>query len=391
MRFVLPLALALVVNACVGPPDRIPVPEDSQMLASIAGYGPIRAWGDEEPDTAEQSLTLILAQAAAAGRHMGPARSRVANLLAISGGGSDGAYGAGLLIGWTKAEDRPEFDVVTGISTGALTAPFAFLGSDYDQVLRAIYTSYGDDDIYSQNRLFGIFANAAIFDTEGLKSLIARYVDDEVVNAIAREHKRGRRLLIGTAHLDAQRSVLWNIGAIAASGQPDRIDLIHNILTASAAIPGVFPAVRIQVTIDGETYDELHVDGGTTEQVILFPRTRPLRRSGPLPDGAATRFNLYIIRNGKLTPEWKAVDPSLPDVAGRSISTMIKRQAIGDLNRLYLRAERLGMNYYLASIPADFKVESESDFDTNYMRALLERGEQDAINGYPWRSEPPNL
>ena len=389
MRLFLPIALALFVGACVSPPDRNPVPEEGAMLAPLQGYGPIRIWGDAEPPNVEQAMTRMHAQAAAAGRHTGPARTRVANLLAISGGGSDGAYGAGLLNGWTQAGDRPEFDVVTGISTGALTAPFAFLGSAYDGVLREIYTLYGDDDIYSQNRLFAIFGQAAIFNTDGLKGLIARYVDARVVNEIAREHNRGRRLLIGTAHLDAQRSVLWDIGAIASSGQPDRVDLIHDIMTASAAIPGAFPAVRIQVTIGGETFDELHVDGGTTEQVVLFPLTERPKNTTPAAPGSATKFNLYIIRNGKLTPEWESVEPALADVAGRSISTMIKRQALGDLSRLYLRAERLGMTYLLAAIPADFDVPSESDFDVGYMRALLERGERDAASGYQWRTEPP--
>ncbi|MEO1198774.1 MAG: patatin-like phospholipase family protein, partial [Pseudomonadota bacterium] len=256
-------ATTLIAASCATPPDRNPVPVGFESLMTLEGYGQIRIWGDREPDNVDASIAQIQQQAAAAGRHVGPPSQRVASFLAISGGGSDGAYGAGLLNGWTDAGTRPEFDVVTGISTGALTAPFAFLGSAYDDRLQAIYTQFGDDDLFEQNSLPGIFGNAALYDTAKLRGLIADFINPDVVAEIAREHNRGRRLLIGTAHLDAQRSVIWDIGAIASSNQPNKGELIHSILTASAAIPGAFPAVRIQVVINNQTYDELHVDGGT--------------------------------------------------------------------------------------------------------------------------------
>ncbi len=388
MRFILVTILAACLTACATP-DRNPVPVGFESLMTIEGYGPVRMWGDEEPENLVAMMETIRTQSAAAGRHTGPRRTRVANFLAISGGGSDGAYGAGLLNGWTAAGTRPEFDVVTGVSTGALTAPFAFLGSAYDPVLREIYTQYDDAALYEQNALPQIFRRAAIYDTERLQNLIARYVNDDVVAEIAEQHQRGRRLLIGTAHLDAQRAVIWDIGAIAASDQPDRAQLIHSIMTASAAIPGVFPAVRIQVLIDGQTYDELHVDGGTVEQVFLFPIDERPNWGGRIPDGAVEQANLYVIRNGKLDAEWQTVQPTLAGVASRTISTLIKRQAVGDLNRLYRQSEELGLAYHLAAIPNDFDVESESDFDTNYMRALLARGESDAESGYDWQRQPP--
>lgn len=175
-----------------------------------------------------------------------------ARFLAISGGGDEGAFGAGLLVGWTDAGTRPEFQVVTGVSTGALIAPFAFLGTEYDRELREVYTTISSDDILSTRNVVAGVLKDALSDTTALWRLISRYVNEQMMAGIAREYAKGRLLLIGTTDLDAQRANIWNIGAIAASGHPGALDLIRKILRASSAIPGLFQPVLIDVELTGK-------------------------------------------------------------------------------------------------------------------------------------------
>ncbi|MCA3556495.1 MAG: patatin-like phospholipase family protein, partial [Aestuariivirga sp.] len=188
------------------------------------------------------------------------------NFLALSGGGSNGAFGAGLLTGWTEAGTRPEFTIVTGISTGSLTAPFAYLGPPYDKLLTEAYTQISGRDVFRRKPVLSALRSSAAADNTPLRQLVARYVTDRMVADIAVQNGRGRKLLIGTTNLDAGRPVVWDIGAIAASGEPDRKQLIQDILVASSSIPGLFPPVKIKVVADGKTFDEMHVDGGTTNQ-----------------------------------------------------------------------------------------------------------------------------
>ena len=182
-----------------------------------------------------------------------------------------GAFGAGLLIGWTKAGTRPEFNMVTGVSTGALSAPFAFLGSDYDEQLKAIYTTISTKDVVAERGFTDIIFNDAMADTEPLRNLLAKFITADVVEAIGEEHKKGRRLFVGTVNIDAGRSVIWNLGAIANSDRPDKIELLHKVLRASASIPVAFPPVIFTVEKNGKNYEEIHVDGGTGSQVFVYP------------------------------------------------------------------------------------------------------------------------
>ena len=168
--------------------------------------------------------------------------------LALSGGGQDGAFGAGILCGWTEAGTRPQFKLVTGISTGALMAPFAFLGPAYDHVLKEAYTTISDKDVYKAHKPLAILLSLvnikplpALTENKPMEELVARLVDDKVLAEVAREHRKGRRLLIGTTQMDAQRLVIWNMGAIANSGNPQALALFRKIMVASASIPAFFP------------------------------------------------------------------------------------------------------------------------------------------------------
>ena len=364
---------------------RVPVPADLVDDVQIAGLNKqIRIWGNRLPD----NFDALVAQKVNQTKAHRPAllkRGSGAKIsyLAISGGGSDGAYGAGVLVGWSAQGSRPEFDIVTGISTGALTAPFAFLGSAYDDKLRDIYTRYDTKQLLSPQFLSGLLGGSALVDDSKLAQLVARYVDRSMLDAIAREHLRGRRLLIGTTNLDAQRAVTWNMGALAQVKGQKALNLFRRILLASASIPGLFPPVMVEVEADGNTFQEMHVDGGTTNQVFFLPSQlmsasfKERLKSGP-------RRELYIIRNGKLVPEFEPVKSTTLSIASRSISTLIKTQGMGDLNRLYNDAQKTKMGYHLAVIPPHFNKVSEEPFDPVYMKALFELGYAQAINGYPW-------
>jgi predicted acylesterase/phospholipase RssA len=212
----------------------------------------------------------------------------------------------------------------------------------------------------------------------------------EMLAEIAEEHRKGRILMIGTTNLDAQRSVIWDIGAIAASGSPASLSLIRQIILASAAIPGAFPPVEINVTVDGKEFQELHVDGGVTRQVFLYPPGYS-PKSIDKAIGWKVKRRLYIIRNTKIDPEFAVTKDQLIPIAARSISTLIKTQGIGDLYQIYTTSKRDGVDYNLAYIPSDFNVVAKSGFDKDYMNALFQRGYELGRAGYDWHKQPPGL
>ena len=204
------------------------------------------------------------------------------------------------------------------------------------------------------------------------------------------EYGKGRRLLIGTTNLDADRPVIWNMGAIAASGRPDRSKLFKEIILASTSIPGVFPPIQLDVTANGKTYDEMHVDGGVTTEVFLMPAGLSLR-TVDRKLGMKTRSRLFVIRNGRTTPEFSVTKATLPAIAGKAISSLIDTQAVGDLYRLYVIAKRDGIDYNVIDIPASFNVKSESPFDNKFMRALYEVGYEMGREGVQWKKFPPGF
>ena len=289
---------------------------------------------------------------------------------------------------WTEAGDRPEFKIVTGISTGALIAPFAYLGPDYDDQLRTVFTTISPDDILEERNLLAALFDDAMADNAPLWKLVGRFVDDDMLRAIAREHEKGRFLLIGTTNLDARRAVVWNMGAIAASRNPKALGLFRSILVASAAIPGAFPPVMIDVEAQGTRYQEMHVDGGAMAQVILYPASLNLRKESDT-RGIARERRLYIIRNARLDPEWASVERQTLSIVGRAIQSLIHTQGIGDLYQIYLIAERDGVDYNLAYIPQTFDAVHEEEFDTKYMRALFDTAYKMSRNGYRWHETPP--
>jgi predicted acylesterase/phospholipase RssA len=381
------MALGLLAG-CAATPQRAPLPPELIRAAAIPGIPEARYWGDASPELALRVLeTRTDAELAADFEGI---YGRPHAYLAISGGGANGAYGAGFLVGWTAAGTRPEFTMVTGVSTGALIAPFAFLGADYDDELEALYTTMSTKDIaVMKGFLKGLFSEA-MADTTPLRALIERYVSNDVIEAIAVQHRRGRRLWIGTANLDAGRPVIWDLGAIASSGREGRAGLIHDVLQASAAIPVAFPPVLIPVEAGGQRYDEMHVDGGTAQQVFVYPAEMNWPR---IVDklNAVGRPTVYVIRNAFLEADFNGVPRKVLPIASRSIQALIRTQGLGDLYQIYALCLRDGNDFKLAHIPAEFTEQAAEDFDPVYMARLFAHAREAAKNGYEWRTEPPGF
>lgn len=388
-RFFSIALLAIGVAGCAATLARTPVPEQLVDRAKVARMPEIRFWGDQLPADFDDIVAVKIAQARASRPQMFAKGTQSSlNYLALSGGGSDGAYGAGVLSGWTQSGDRPEFEVVTGVSTGALTAPFAFLGSTYDKTLKDIYTTHSTDELLTSQALAGLLGGAALTDNSGLKMQLTKYITPQVLNQIAQQHRRGRRLLVATTNLDAQRPVIWDMGAIASSGAPHALQLFRNVMLASAAIPGVFPPVIINVDVDGKKFEELHVDGGTVGQVFFLPSGAFGRKSVQRQIRRA-RSRLYVILNGKFAPEFASVQPTTLSIASRSMATLLKAQGNGDVFRLYSNAITNHLDFNLAAIPPSFSAKTSEPFDPVYMKALFEQGFSDAASGYSWMKAPP--
>lgn len=378
------------LSGCAALPRGEAVPRDKQDDAVVPGYTRvIRTWGAApNPDFMNELLDSVRRERdyLASTGHTGPLPR--AEFLALSGGGSDGAFGAGLLCGWTDAGTRPQFKAVTGISTGALIAPFAFLGPEYDHVLREVYTQTTTKDLLIPRGVLAAITSDALTDNKPMWKYLSKYVDQNMIDRIAAEHRKGRILAVGTTNLDARRAVIWNLGAIAASGNPKAVDLIRTLMIASASIPAAFPPVLIDVIADGKRYQEMHVDGGAMTQVFIYPPALRLREVTQAA-GIDRERRVYIIRNSRLDPDWAETQRRTLTIAQRAISSLIQTQGIGDLYRSYLNTQRDGVDFNLAYIPSTFRVESREAFDPAYMSQLFQVGYDLARKGYPWEKTPP--
>jgi len=391
-RALVVLAGLAAVAGCTTVLARFPVPEAEIDTAKPYGIDGelIRFWGDSiDGENADQIIALrresfrrIYADEIARGETVEH------KSLALSGGGPDGAFGAGFLAGWTETGTRPEFDVVTGVSTGAIIAIFAYLGPEYDDTLREIYTTYTSSDLLTPTIFTALTGGTALTDTRGYRRLIERYLDDVVVEKIARAYRNNRLLLIGTTNIDASRPVFWNIGAIAATRHPDAKTLIHDVIQASSAIPAAFPPVLIPVEAGGERFDEMHVDGGATEQVILYS---PSLLIGEIDAGVGVPVErtAYVIINNKLRKPYSPVRPRLASIAGTAASSLIGGSGSGDLYRIYTITQRDGVDLKITGIPREFDAEPEEVFDPVYMSSLYELGRVRARADDSWSPVPP--
>ncbi len=395
----LPILAAIFVLTSSGCATiRHPVPQDLTGEAQISGMPEIRVISGIPNPKLQMSLIKAISEDKPGDYPVDSSGDRLYPMLAISGGSANGAYGAGLLKGWSDEGSRPRFKVVTGVSTGAIIAPFAFLGKEYDDAMKKLFTTMSTKDIMSPKGPLQALFGDSFASNKPLTKELDKYITDDMLKNIAEEHRRGRRLFVGTALMDSQRFVAWDMGAIAVKG--DR-KLFREVILASASIPMIFPPVLIHVDAGGKVYDEMHVDGGTITQVftiykILENAEENARAAGIDAkdlgiDPAKIRGKYYIIRNGYFDPGYKVTKDTLASIASRAFDTMINYQGIGDTYRIYALMQERGNDYNLAFIPGDFRPVAKEDFDPQAMTALFDRGYKDALKGYNWRKTPPGF
>jgi predicted acylesterase/phospholipase RssA len=314
---------------------------------------------------------------------------RPASYLAISSGGDDGAFAAGLLVGWASRGDRPTFDVVTGVSAGALIAPFAFLGSQYDAVLRTVSSRIEGRDIFHRRSLLAALTSDGMADERPLAALIEKYINQDVLRDVARAYAKGRLLFIGTTNLDARQLVIWDMGAIASRADAAALGLFRKIILASTAIPGVFAPVMIDVEAGGKRYQEMHVDGAVMTQVFLFPISFVAASSGKDDDGDRVR-RIYVIRNGRIDSQWGSTERRTTAVAHRALDALVDRQALGDIYRLQLIAQQNGLDLNIAYIDSGFNYPHRRLFAGDYMQHLFQYSYDLASKGYRWCKALPS-
>lgn len=364
LRSALTMAVLLVVAACSTMQPRQQIPPQLAAEAIIPADQRVRYWGDDD------EFARIQAQVA-------PGPDGDVDYLTLSGGGINGAYGAGFLVGWTAKGGRPEFEVVTGISVGAMIAPMAFLGPSHDERLRTVFSSLTQKDSSSgANFLGALFGAPSVMSNAPVQAAIRSLIDSQTLDAIGAGHMKGRRLYIGTTNLNAQRPMIWDIGAIAISNIPNKLDLVHRIILASAAVPGIFPPVLIDVSAQGMAFEELHVDGGVTEQVLLLPggyEAFVKNRRGVQ--------KLYVIFNGVVAPSPATVQISSLSLLERAVPTLLKYLGRSNLEQLSNSARKAGLAFRLTAIPADFP-ESVSVFGSpQWLTALYQYGYQSGRAG----------
>lgn len=385
------MALAAALG-CSGScrPGRGPLEGERSLeeLRSSAGWYDLEAQDAVRETIRTGELATFAAKARLARKPAVPLPPK--NILVLTGGGTYGAYPAGVLVGWSQSGTRPNFDVVTGTSTGALIGSLAFLGPSLDGELRRVYTCVHNEDLYRKRRFPASLLAASLADNTPLARFIARSITDDRVKLMAAEYHKGRRFYVGTSDLDTRRSVIWDVSAMAARDTPGDRELIRNVLLASCAVPGFFPPVRIPVTVDGVTHIERHIDGVTSASMFFAPPWVPPEERAALPDGWLYGSNLYIMVAGKLYADPAPVKARTVAIASQAVSTILYEQTRSDLHRMFLLSILTGMNFNMSSIPEDVQApESSTDFEPEEMGPLFEAGVAWARNDRRWRETPP--
>lgn len=373
LRLAAALLLAVALAACAG----LPRPEEA-VDGSGAPFGALTLFTpDNKPLVPPPGATIAGATVPLA------ATTRDLNVLAISGGGSDGAFGAGVLKGWTKSGKRPEFNIVTGVSTGALLASYAFLGPSWDHEVERFYTRIKDEDIYVSKGIAGLFEDS-LYDASPLRHLVEQAVDQRLIDAVAAEHAKGRRLYVATTDLDTGTVVVWDMGGIAASGHADRLKTYRDVLIASAAFPGFFEPVYVHYADQGGKA-RMHVDGGVKAPVLL----RSFMVEGP-----QRKKNVYLLINGKMSlkTEAPAVQATVTDISKRSISELMRGLTYKTVYQAYVTTTRAKGQFHLLFVPDDeHEIQNPLSFKQAEMRRLFAAGERIGSDPSRWLKEPPRL
>lgn len=374
------LALGLcgaLVSGCASEP-RAAFTYADQMAAVPIGARSIRYWADAPENILQNAARRAVVQ-----------KGKPFAYLALSGGGGGGAYGAGVLNGWTESRMRPEFTVVSGVSVGAMIAPFAFLGPSYDERLKQIYTNGQAQGLIDHASPLGAIFGGGLIESGRMREMVERYIDDGMLIEIAREDRKGRRLLVVTTDLDAQRAVIWDMGAIAATGGPRAFKLFRDVLAASASVPVVFAPQLIDVEANDRHFQEMHVDGAVTAPVFILPDTLLLGGKSIVARGG--RQNLYVIINAKLDAGFQVVPDKAAAIAARSFGVMSRVNTEAVLAQTYKVATRDGLGFNLSYIGKEIPESVGSGFETDTMRRLYDYGYAKARSGALWENKPPQV
>ncbi|WP_245362122.1 patatin-like phospholipase family protein [Rhizobium sp. NXC14] len=373
IRLMAILTLALLAG-CMAP-DRVSYSPKAAADASIEGFADIRTYADSGRQLPDTRAWLAIP------------RHKDVNYLVLSGGGAGGAFSVGALKAWSDSKERPEFDIVSGVSTGALIAPLAFLGPAYDDTLVDLYTSGVAKQLVDADFLPKALLGPSLLKQEPLRRMVERHLTREILDKIAVEYRKGRRLLVLTSNLDSQRPVVWNMGAIANSGRPDALKLFQDVIIASASIPGVFPAVLIKVRAGGQEFEEMHSDGGSSSQILTIPEGwMASPRLAAWPKGL--KLNMYVIVNNALMPEFSTTTNNTLAVMARASAALIKSQTRSALVATYVYAQKNGIRFRVASIDRQIPYKMTDPFNTNYMRAVYHLGYAEMVSGSLWKDEP---
>ncbi|WP_426663812.1 patatin-like phospholipase family protein [Rhodanobacter aciditrophus] len=373
-----------VLCGCASAP-RLPPPPELAPRAAPAGFPPDIRLLTIDRATYNRRMPVVfgrLAQAADDGS---------IDYLVLSGGGSGGAFGAGALVGLTQVRQRPQFEVVTGVSAGALLAPFAFLGPEWDPELKAAFDGNPRLDLMHgklRTVIARLFFPGGATRHSALQRLVDHYVTDAMLQAVAAGWRKGRLLFVATTDLDKRETVLWNMGEIAAQGGKPALKLFREVLVASASVPGIFPPVLIQVREDGRDYDEMHVDGSITTSLFAAPHVAQL-----LPAGKAGRLpvNLYVIVNGKLAQKPLETPLNTIDVLSRSFDADLTYKMRESLLLAMDYAHRQHMRFRLTEIPPAYPKAGFVDFSPEHMHALFDFGARCAERGELWETPEDSI
>lgn len=384
------LTVLIVLTGCA--PKRVAPPPAGKTFQVPWGAVPLERWDPTVKNTFERDLIEGLHTRLQELRKKAGGKRITLRGLAISGGGSHGAYGAGVLIGWTDAGTRPEFDVVTGISTGALTATAVFLGPEQDEALR-MYTKVTNKDIYKSRGLLAVLTGDSMYDAAPLRELIAKQIDDGVLQAVAREHARGRNLYVGTVNLDAQAFTIWDMGFIASSDRPDKLGRYRDVILASASVPVLFPPVYIPLEVGGKSYRQMHVDGGARE-MIFFPEfiqdfDKAIAEVGL--SRSDVHGEIYVLYNGRVAARgtYEPVQPRALSIMEVFVQSLMRKNVTGSLYRIWVRGLIHKMDIHVTDIPPEYQdLQSDMEFNADDMKRLFEFGYNRSVNGQAWWTQP---
>lgn len=401
-RRVCAFTLSMLLFACSNIAQRNPAPQETVDVSDAIQHNAVRYWGDvpipieqyvlsETPRRNTFDRSLVLHE---------NGKTKTQHHLILSGGGANGAFGAGLLNAMSDNDNRPEYRLVTGISTGALLGLFAFLGEEYDHKLREFYTELSDNDLYETRNIWQLFSSSSLLNTKKFEQKVRSEVDRQLLDKVKAEYLRGRTFLVKTTNLDSQRPVVWNMGAIALSDSDEAESLFESVLIASAAIPGIFEPVLIPTIIDGVRYDEMHVDGGVVAQSFFLPEDWDVEATTRIEKEALSKLGIdvqeesesavWIINNARIASTWQPIPLQLTDITGRSISTMIKYQGRNNLIQIHHQSQLTGSSFHLSYI--DDQIPGAPDnapFSKEYMQYMYCYGYARGSDPSHWTDSVP--